>query len=114
MLTQAKDKRPSPHEKTQEQQGGKIDLCTGADVTSGGKKGDKERKDEGQKTNPMEIKRDNEEKRQKAQTSDIFNQLNEVIVSKDLILQDVHSWLGSGKQHRNRNTGKERRDVCYL
>lgn len=34
----------------------------------GGKEGDKERKDEGQKTNPMEIKGDNEEKRQKAQT----------------------------------------------
>lgn len=33
-----------------------------------GKEGDKERKDEGQKTNPMEIKRDTEENRQRAQT----------------------------------------------
>lgn len=42
MLIQAKDKRPSPHEKTQEQHGGKIDLCTGADVTSGGRRVTKE------------------------------------------------------------------------
>lgn len=82
-----------PHEETQEQQGGKIDLFRGTDVTSGGglgwaKQGDKGGEDEGQKTQPVEIKRDDEEeKRRRAQKC--FNELNEVIRSQDLILQDL-------------------------
>lgn len=54
------------HEETQEQQGGKIDLFRGTDVTSGGggvKEGDKGGVDEGQKTELVEIKRDDEEEK---------------------------------------------------
>ncbi len=35
MLIRGKDKRPNSPEKTQEQQGGKMDLFRGTDVTSG-------------------------------------------------------------------------------
>lgn len=43
-------------------------IYSGVQMSHRGKEGDKERKDEGQKTNPMEIKRDTEENRQRAQT----------------------------------------------
>lgn len=54
----------------------------------GVKEGDKGGEDEGQKTEPVEIKGDDEgEKRHGAHKC--FNELNEVIRSQDLILQDL-------------------------
>lgn len=43
-------------------------IYSGVQMSHGGKEGDKERKDEGQKTNHMEIKRDTVENKQRPQT----------------------------------------------
>lgn len=65
----------------------------------------KEGEDAEQKTNHMEIKRHTGERQ--TEGPDIVKELNEVIISKDLILQALHSWVGQGKQER------ERKDIYY-
>lgn len=76
-----------------------------------GKEGDKERGDEGQRTNPVEIKRRTKEKKTEGQEH-VFNELNEVIISKDLILQDFSAQSarvrgGGGRQKKKAKTGQD-------
>lgn len=80
----------------------------------GVKEGDKGGEDEGQKTELVEIKRDDdEEKRHRAQKC--FNELNEVIRSEDLILQDLGTvgdewsdgWGAGGDADDRENTGQD-------
>lgn len=84
-------------------------IYSGVQMSHQGKDGDKERKDEGQKTSPMEIMRDTGENKQ---VSDFLNKPNEVII-KHLILQALHSWVRLENQERKWNTGRERKDVYY-
>lgn len=98
MLIQAGDKRLSPHEETLEQRGGKTDLFRGTNVRS-----EERRQIKGKR---RESKRCVDKKRKWREQTDgpgIFNKLNEVIISRGLILQA----LGGAAD-------AERKDVYHL
>lgn len=78
------------------------------------KEGDKGGEDEGQKTEPVEIKGDDEEEKRHG-AHKCFNELNEVIRSQDLILQDLGTvgdewsdgWGADGDADDKENTGQD-------
>lgn len=82
--------------KTHKQQGGRINLFKGADVTTGGDEG---KEDEKQKTNDI---RDKE--REQTEAPDIANESNEVIRHGHTGSepQAIQSWVGQWKQGRER------------